>query len=149
MSLPISFRRGGVLLHGTFHRAEGQGRRPTIILLPGSPGGGEDVLGLGRRFASSGWHALTFNYSGTHRSEGLSSFASSQQDIAAAYRFLREADELSADLDRLVLGGWSYGGGMALTYAADHPEVRAVFSLAGTSTGSSCASTSGTPTTAG
>ncbi len=135
MSTPISFRRNEILLHGRFHRAEGNQRHPTVILLQGSPGNEEDVLGLGQQFAQSGYNALTFNYSGTQRSGGLSSFANSQLDIAAAYRFLDESDDLPVDRSRLVLGGWSYGGGMALTYAANNPEVMAVFSVAGTDHG--------------
>ena len=104
-------------------------------MLQGSPGNEEDVLGLGANFAQNGYNVLTFNYSGTHRSEGLSSFANSQLDIAAAYRFLHETEALQIDRDHLILGGWSYGGGMALTYAANHPEVTAVFSIAGTDHG--------------
>lgn len=135
MPTPVSFHRDEVLLYGRFHRAEGNRRLPTVILLQGSPGNEEDVLGLGQAFASNGYSALTFNYSGTLRSEGLSSFANSQLDIAAAYRFLEESEDLPVDRGRLVLGGWSYGGGMALTYAAGHPEVTAVFSVAGTDYG--------------
>ncbi len=135
MPIPVSFHREKVLIQGRFHRAVGHRACPTVILLQGSPGNTEDVLGLGRRFASNGYNTLTFNYSGTQRSEGLSSFANSQLDIAAAYRFLEENDDLSVDRSRLVLGGWSYGGGMALTYAARQPEVTAAFSLAGTDHG--------------
>ena len=113
----------------------GHRRVPTVILPQGSPGNEEDVLGLGQHFASNGYNALTFNYSGTQSSEGLSSFADSQLDIAAAYRFLEESEDLPVDKSRLVLGGWSYGGGMALTYAASHSEVTAAFSVAGTDHG--------------
>jgi dienelactone hydrolase len=35
------------------------------------------------------------------------------------------------DPDRIILGGYSHGGGVALLYAADHPEVHRVFSIAG------------------
>lgn len=33
------------------------------------------------------------------------------------------------DTGKLVLGGWSYGGGMALAYAASHPEIQRFFRL--------------------
>lgn len=136
MTRPVSFGRDDILLQGRFHPAQGAAASfPTVLLLPGSPGNEEDVLGLGGLFARRSYNVLTFNYSGTQRSEGLSSFANSQMDIAAAYRFLVEATDLRVDTDRLVLGGWSYGGGMALTYAANHPEVSAVFSIAGTDHG--------------
>jgi len=135
MSAEVSFHRDEVLLLGRFHRARGHGRVPTAILLQGGAGNTEDVLGLGQQFASNGYNALTFNYSGTQKSGGLSSFANSQLDIAAAYRFLEESEGLSVDKSRLILGGYSYGGGMALSYAASHSEVTAVFSVAGTDHG--------------
>jgi dipeptidyl aminopeptidase/acylaminoacyl peptidase len=79
---------------------------------------------------------MTFNYSGTQQSGGLSSFAATQLDIEAAYGFLaKNAQEFRVDTSRLFLVGWSYGGGMALTYAANHPEVEAVVSVAGTDHG--------------
>jgi hypothetical protein len=47
MSTPVAFRRGEVRLQARFHEAAGKTRRPTVILLQGSPGDEEDVLGLG------------------------------------------------------------------------------------------------------
>lgn len=136
MAIPISFQRDDVLIQGKFYRAAGAASpSPTVLLLQGSPGNEEDVLGLGESFARHGYNTVTFNYSGTQRSEGLSSFANSQHDISAAYDYLAQADGLGVDQARLILGGWSYGGGMALTYAAEHPEVRAVFSISGTDHG--------------
>jgi dienelactone hydrolase len=117
------------------HEAQGDGATATILLLQGSPGNPEDVLGLGARWAQRGYNVMTFNYSGTHESEGLSSFESTQLDIAAAHRYLRDAAGLWIDDDRFVLGGWSYGGGMALTYAANHSEIKTVFSISGTDHG--------------
>lgn len=114
------------------HEGRGAGRAPAMLLLQGSPGNPDDVLGLGARWARSGYNVMTFNYSGTHQSEGLSSFESTQLDIAAAHRRLVELCGLRLDDDRLVLGGWSYGGGMALTYAANHRAIKTVFSIAGT-----------------
>ena len=86
----------------------------------------------------SGFNALTFNYSGTHHSEGLNSFDSSQAAISAAFAFLTNADtaaDLGVDRDHVLLGGWSYGGGMALSDAAHNPTVDSVFSIAGTDHG--------------
>jgi len=39
------------------------------------------------------------------------------------------------DTGKLVLGGYSYGGGMALAYAATHPEIERIFSIAGSDHG--------------
>lgn len=87
MATPISFHCDEVLLRGRFHAA-GKAPSPTVVLLQGTPGNEDDVLGLGERFARHGYHTLTFNHSGMQRSAGLSSFAHSQRDIEAAYRFL-------------------------------------------------------------
>lgn len=122
MAIEMSFLRGDLRLQARFHRGKGDAQLPTVLLLQGSPGNPVDVLGLGERFAKHGYNTLTFNYCGTHNSEGLSSFADAQLDIAAAYRFLEECALPGVDSDRVILGGWSYGGGMALTYAAGHPE---------------------------
>ena len=136
MSIKIYFSSGDNLLQGRFHQAAGDTHLPTLILLHGSPGNEEDVLGLGAMISSAGYQVLTFNYSGTQKSEGLSSFDTTQQDIEAAYNYLRDnRNELKVDTNRLILGGWSYGGGMALTYAANHPDVNEVFSISGTDHG--------------
>jgi len=39
-------------------------------------------------------NVLTFNYSGTHKSEGLFSFANTQLDINAAYKFLLQTENV-------------------------------------------------------
>lgn len=93
---------------------------------------------MGERFSAAGFNAMTFNYRGTYRSTGKYSLKNSQEDIQAAFNYLREPTTVSTyriDLDKLVLGGWSYGGGMALIYAANHPKVSTVFSIAGTDHG--------------
>jgi len=58
--------------------------------------------------------------------------------IQAAFDFLHNGDfALAHDINpkRLIVGGWSYGGGMGLIYAANHPEITHVFSIAGTDHG--------------
>ena len=127
----------------TYHLAgrlltSGGGPNPAVLLLHGFPGNDSDVLGIGAALAEAGVDVLTFNYSGTHRSGGEFSMENSQRDIAAALEFIRNADTVAGheiDTSRIVLGGWSFGGGMALTFAADHPEIRAVFSVSGTDHG--------------
>jgi dipeptidyl aminopeptidase/acylaminoacyl peptidase len=134
----ITIEREGVVLKGKFHAAAGQGPFATVILLHGFPGNETDVLGLGGRLSAQGINVLTFNYSGTFGSGGLDSFTHTLEDIGAAFAFIHRAETISAygiDTTRVFLGGWSYGGGMALTYAALHPDVRAVFSIAGTDHG--------------
>lgn len=130
----ITIHRGDILLKGKFYVTEGIGVFPTVILLHGFPGNDQDVLGIGRKLSEAGINALTFNYSGTHESQGLNNFENSQKDIKAAFEFIYQPGNISKhkiDTNHFYLGGYSYGGGMALTYAANHPEVQSVFSIAG------------------
>jgi dipeptidyl aminopeptidase/acylaminoacyl peptidase len=130
----ITIDRNGVLLKGKFHVAEGTGFLPTVLLLQGFPGNETDVIGLGRILAQSGINTLTFNYSGTFKSQGNTSLDSSLLDIKAAFDFLKNDENIKkykVDTASIILGGWSYGGGMALTYAIRHPEIRTVFTIAG------------------
>jgi dienelactone hydrolase len=132
--IDIAFRSDGVLLKGKLHAAEGEGPFPTVILLHGFPDEENDVLGLGRRMSIAGINALTFNYGGTHQSEGEYSIKNTQSEINAAYKFIHKPQNLTrfrVDARRIFLGGHSFGGGMALTYAANHPEITRVFSIAG------------------
>jgi pimeloyl-ACP methyl ester carboxylesterase len=111
---------------------------PTVILLHGFPAGPGDVLGLGAKLAKAGTNVLTFNYSGTHQSEGEHNMENVLIDIHAAYVFLRQPEVVRryhVDTNRIVLAGWCFGGGMALTYASQKPEIRWVISIAGTDHG--------------
>ena len=135
---PIFITRDDIKLNGKFFLAEGEGPFTTVILLHGLPGNETDVLGLGKKFSESGINALTFNYSGSYGSEGLGNFKNTLNDIEASYNYLHEHQnviEYRIDTTRIILGGYSYGGGMSLTYAANHPEINTVFSIAGTDHG--------------
>jgi uncharacterized protein len=130
----IIINRNGVLLKGKFFASVGTGIFPTVILLHGFPGSELDVLGIGEKLAQSGMNALTFNYSGTFKSGGKNSWDNIQLDIDAAFKFLHQPENITRfkiDTNKIYLGGWCTGGGMALTYAAYHPEVTTVFSIAG------------------
>lgn len=134
----ILINSGDVTLHGRIFLAENSELHPTILLLNGFPGNNTDVLGLGEKFSRAGFNVLTFNYSGTYESGGEWSFENSQNDIQAAFDYLRTPENINKfriDTSYIVLGGWSFGGGMAMTYAIDHPDVRSVFSIAGTDHG--------------
>lgn len=134
ISVPITFESQGNTLKGKFFHAKTSDQALTLILLHGFPGDQEDVLGLGQKLATAGFNVLTFNYSGTHRSEGQFNMQNTLKDIRAAYEYVHRSDAVlrfHIDTTRIVLGGYSYGGGMALTYAAQHPEIRRVISIAG------------------
>jgi dipeptidyl aminopeptidase/acylaminoacyl peptidase len=132
--IDITIDHDGVLLKGKFYVAEGMEALPTVILLQGFPGGEKDVRGIGSKLAQAGINALTFNYSGTHKSQGEFNFENTQKDIQAAFEFvhnLENIEKYKIDTTRIYLGGYSYGGGMALTYAANNPKITNVFSIAG------------------
>jgi pimeloyl-ACP methyl ester carboxylesterase len=132
--LDITLDRDGVQLKGKFYITEIEGSYPTVILLHGFPGGEGDVLGIGAKLSEAGINVLTFNYSGTHHSEGDFNFDNSQKDIGTAFDFIFKSENITKfkiDTTRIILGGYSFGGGMALTYAANHPEINKIFSIAG------------------
>ncbi len=134
----ITFQNQGHSLKGKFYRGGTTGPALTLILLQGFPGNQQDVLGLGQKLATAGVNVLTFNYSGTHKSEGEFTMSNTLTDIQTAYDYLHQSDivrRFHVDTSQVVLGGYSYGGGMALTYASHHSEIRRVISIAGTDHG--------------
>jgi dipeptidyl aminopeptidase/acylaminoacyl peptidase len=132
--IDITIDRNGVHLNGKlFLSRDSSDFRLTVILLHGFPGSESDVLGVGDKLAQSGMNALTFNYSGTYKSEGKNSWDNIQLDIKAAFSFLHQPQNIvqfKIDTNKIYLGGWCTGGGMALTYSAYHPEITHVFAIA-------------------
>jgi dienelactone hydrolase len=131
----VEFNSEGACVRGRFFAAEGTDEPTTLLLVPGWLGEGSfDDLGLGALLVEKGINFCTFNPRGLHPSEGIHSHANTLQDIGAALQWLRQADmkrRFEVDATRLVLGGYSYGGGMAMAYAAQDPSVRRVISIAG------------------
>jgi uncharacterized protein len=134
MSIPIEFNCNNCKVHGKFFPAGGEPPFHTVLLLSGFPGEEDDCFELGQRLSPHGIHVMTFNYRGIYQSEGSFSFPNSIEDIQAAVDFLQQEEvgrKFKIDPARLVLGGPSHGGGAAIFYAADHPEMERVFSIAG------------------
>jgi dipeptidyl aminopeptidase/acylaminoacyl peptidase len=130
----VAIGNNKVLLKGKFYVCAGTGPFPTVLLLHGFPGNETDVLGLGSKISEAGLNVLTFNYGGTFQSQGQMNMENAQKDIQAAFDFLHQQDNITSykiDTARIFLGGFCFGGGMALGYAAGHPEITAVFSIAG------------------
>ena len=138
MKRSIEFLSQGYKIRGEFYLADVGSTTHTALLLPGFPGAVGDVLDLGQRMSKSGINTMTFNYRGTHGSEGTFSLKNTLEDIQAAYAYLHQdwvIREFQGNTNEIVLGGYSYGGGMALVYTADHPEIKRVFSISGTDHG--------------
>ncbi|MFC1878674.1 alpha/beta hydrolase [Chloroflexota bacterium] len=129
----IEFNSSGSRLHGVFYPGGGETPRQTALLVRGFPPEEGDSI-FGQRLAVGGINAMIFWHRGTGQSEGTFSLKHAQEDIHAALDFLGTGsviEKYKIDTDRLLLGGISFGGGMALSYAAAHPSVRRVFTLAG------------------
>ena len=134
----VKISSGGLQLDGTIFPVDDSGSYPALLLLQGFPGGEMDKFGIGSKLQAARILTLTFSYSGTHKSEGEYSMEYTLKDIEAAFDFLKDPDNVKKyhiDTSKLYLGGYSYGGGMALTYAANNPEIDLVFSIAGTDHG--------------
>lgn len=134
----VTFTSQGHDVRGRLFIPGGSEPSDLVLLLPGFPGNEKDVLGIGERLARAGIGPLMFNYRGTYGSEGDYSLPHVQEDIVAAHAFLSServpASFRTAAAD-LVVGGYSFGGGMGLTYTANNPTIRRAFTIAGTDNG--------------
>jgi dienelactone hydrolase len=130
----IEFIIEGECVRGNFFSAIGSKEPVTLILVPGWPGGPDDSLGLGPLLSEKGINFYTFNPRGLPPSGGTYSPTNALQDIRAALHWLRQADiqkRFKVDPERLALGGYSNGGGLALAYAAQDQTIKRVISFAG------------------
>jgi len=137
-SVPVEFLSGGENIRGQFFESAHGDPIATLVLVPGWPGNPRDVLGLGALLADLNVNVLMFNPRGLHQSEGTSTFPHTIEDIAESLKWLRQADtrqRFRIDINRIALGGHSYGGGMAMAYAAADPGIRRVISIAGNDLG--------------
>lgn len=134
----IKIVHSGITLRGKFYMAEGSGSFPTLIILQGFPGNPSDVLGLGKAVSQSGINVMTFNFGGLHQSEGSLSLENCQLDIRAAFDFLHQPENIARfniDTSLIILAGYSFGGGLGMTYAIRHPLIKSVIDIAGTDWG--------------
>jgi uncharacterized protein len=124
-SVQIGFLSQGARVHGKFFPAPGPGLKPTLLMLPGWPGNPNDVANLGAGLPGFGVNMVMFNPRGMHASEGSFSFSNTLADIDAALAWLADGDvrrQFNIDPAKIALGGHSFGGGMAMVYAATHPS---------------------------
>ncbi len=131
----IVIDNNGVKLQGYFHAVKNkEGSFPTLILLQGFTANGSDVLGLGEQLVQSNINVVTFINSGVAPSEGLFSFNNSLSDIEAAHKFVLRPENIAKfkiDTTSIIVGGISFGGGIAMAYAIEHPEIKQVLSISG------------------
>ena len=136
--IDVNFNSDGFLLKGKFYSAEGHGPFQTTLLMQGFPGDEDDVLGLCDKISDAGINAFTFNVRGTHKSEGEFSFRNTLQDIQSVIEYIHKGEivkRFKIDTSNIVLGGYSFGGGISLVFAANQPEIKRIISIAGTDHG--------------
>ncbi|MCJ7819696.1 MAG: hypothetical protein MUP53_00715, partial [Bacteroidales bacterium] len=83
-------------------------------------------------------NVMTFNFGGLHQSEGSLSFENCQLDTWAAFDFLHRPENIARfkiDTSFIILGGYSFGGGVGMTYAIRHPLITYVINVAGNDQG--------------
>jgi pimeloyl-ACP methyl ester carboxylesterase len=133
-SISIEFASEGECVRGRFYPAVSVEQPITLLFVPGWPADPEDFLGLGALLSQKGINMLEFYPRGMHSSEGIYTHRGALQDIQAAWHWLVQSDvqkQFKADASKLVLAGYSNGGGLALAYAAQDPGVRVIISCAG------------------
>jgi dienelactone hydrolase len=131
---PEAFRikHEGIELQCYFHRATGEGPFPTIILLQGWASGGKDSLQIGATLADSGINSFTIHYRGTYLSDGVITFKGLFKDLDHIYNLLKTEKfqkKYKIDASKIIMGGHSFGGAISMTYAANNPQIKYVFSV--------------------
>lgn len=124
----------GKKLTAHFYQSSSNDLSPTLVMLHGVPQGKGDVLGLGSSLSPKGINVLIFNYRGTWESEGEFSLDNSLEDINNALDYLydeQNSKNLKIDLDNIIVGGFSFGGGMALNSAIWNPRIKRIISISG------------------
>jgi pimeloyl-ACP methyl ester carboxylesterase len=130
----IEFMSEGSCVRGRFFAAKKTHAVTTFLFVPGWPADPDDFLGLGPLLSQRGINMLEFAPRGLSPSDGVLTHSGTLQDIGSALQWLGQAEvqeHFGVDPARIVLGGYSYGGGMALAYASRDPAVRRVISIAG------------------
>lgn len=109
-----------------------------VILVPGWPAVGPDVLGIGAGLSAKGVHVFVIHPRGHGESAGEATFANAVRDVETLWEWTESTEggaALGINPQRRVLAGYSWGGGIAMAFAARHPSVRRVASIAGSDHG--------------
>jgi uncharacterized protein len=124
----------GVRINGVFYLAAGAGPHPTLVFFHGMPGN-EQNLDLAQGARRLGWNVLTLHFRGSWGSPGVYSYPHLVEDGVAALAFVRAPASIAAygiDPARIVVGGHSSGGFVAVNTAARSPAVQGLILISGT-----------------
>jgi pimeloyl-ACP methyl ester carboxylesterase len=130
----VEFEAGGDLIRGRFFPAAMPEPLATLVLIPGFGGDTTDVLGLGARLSARDVNVLIFSNRGVQNSGGSLTYSNALDDAGAALEWLNTPAARSRfhiDPHRIVLGGYSFGGAVAILHAARDTSVRRVLAIAG------------------
>lgn len=122
----------GERMYACLFKPEGDGPRPTVLLLHGYPGD-ENNYDLAHAFQREGYTVVVFHYRGTWGSEGLFSLCHVLEDVASVIEFIRRhsgEETYRFDAERLILIGHSMGGFAALQTAARDSGIGSVGAVA-------------------
>ena len=120
----------GILIPGvrgklltTLYTAGGAELHPTVLLLHGIPGNeqNEDIAQALRR---SGFHVLTFHYSGCFGSDGDYSLAHNLEDANTVLDYILKDNSFGFDKERIFAVGHSMGGFVCGQITAKREEIK-------------------------
>lgn len=135
----LSLTSHGELIRVSHFPATGSAAGSTAVLLvPGWPAVGGDILGMASGLSRKGLHVFVLQPRGHGDSTGRATFAGALEDVAVAWNWLASENggrALGVDPRNRVMAGYSWGGGIALAFAAARPSVRRVASIAGSDHG--------------
>lgn len=123
----------GLNIASVLHRPANKGKFPAVILLHGFTGYKEEmhIETLAKDLAENGFAAIRFDCSGFGQSGGTVEndfrFSNYLSDTESIYQYLISKEFV--DKDRLGIWGHSMGGMLAVIFAANHPEIKAVVCL--------------------
>ena len=109
-----------------------------LLLVPGWPASSADVLGLGATLSATGIDVFVLQPRGHGTSGGVASFAGALDDVEVVWSWLGSADGggiLGLSPEDRVLGGYRWGGGIAMAFAAKHESVTRAITIAGSDHG--------------
>ena len=115
---------------------DGSGAKGVVVIAHGLGGGCNTYMDVANRFAKNGYAVFSYDVTGNDRSEGESVAGLPQAVIDLSHALdAVEQDERLRDLP-VMLFGHSWGGYAVGGVLTDHPEVKAVVSVAGFDTSS-------------
>ena len=125
---------GDASVRARFFAAQGGVPLATVLIVPGWGGDSLDASGMGALLSARRVNVLLINFRGVQQSAGRFSYANAIDDLGFAWRWLREpANRAGYKLDpsKLILAGNSFGGAVAMVYAARDTTVTRIISIVG------------------